>query len=75
MEPPKNGPKWPKNGHLGLKINVLGPGGADLGRFGALRLFSGPRGSSQYIYVILGWGAHWNPLKMARNGQKMAIWA
>ena len=74
MEPPKNGPKWPKNGHLGLKINVLGPGGADLGRLGFLRLFLGPRGSSEYLYEILGVGAHWNPQQMVKKGKKMDIW-
>ena len=74
MEPPKNGPKWPKNGHLGLKINVLGPGGADLGRLGFLRLFLGPRGSSEYLYEILGVGAHWNPRQMVKKGKKMDIW-
>ena len=74
MEPPKNGPKWPKNGHLGLKINVLGPGGADLGRLGFLRFFLGPRGSSEYLYEILGVGAHWNPRQMVKKGKKMDIW-
>ena len=48
--------KWPKMAYLGPKINVLGPGGADLVRFGALRLFSGPRGSSKYMYVFSGRG-------------------
>ena len=75
MEPPKNGQKWPKNGHLGLKINILGPGGADFGRLGLLRLFAGLKGSTEYLYAILGWGSHWNPLQMAKKGQKMAIWA
>ena len=28
-----------KNGHFGLKINVLGPEGADLGRLDALKSF------------------------------------
>ena len=74
MEPPKNGTKWPKNGHLGLKINVLGPEGADLGRLGFLRLFLGPRGSSEYLYEILGVGACWNPRQMVKKGKKMDIW-
>ena len=73
MEPPANDQQGPKNGYLCLKINVLVPGGADLGRLGFLRLFLGPRGSSEYLYEILGVGAHWNPLQMVKKGQKMAI--
>ena len=64
-----------KSGNLGLKINVFGPGGAYFGRLGALRLFAGLRGSSEYLCEILGWGGHWNPLQMTKKGQKMAICA
>ena len=66
--------KLPKMAYLGPKINVLGPGGADLGRLGFLRLFLGPRGSSEYLYEILGVGAHWNPRQMVKKGKKMDIW-
>ena len=52
--------KKAKNGHLGLKINVLGPGGADFGRLGALGFFRS-YGSSEYLYVILGWGSIGTP--------------
>ena len=61
---------WPRNGNLGLKINALGPGGTDLGRLGALGFSSGPRGSSEYLYSILGRRDHWNPLKMAKRAKK-----
>ena len=54
LELPKNGQKWPTMGHFGLKTNILGPRVADLGRLGALRLFSGPKGSTEYLYAVLG---------------------
>ena len=52
-----------------------GPGGVDLGRLGALRLLSGPRGSSEYFYVILGLGGPLEPPKMAKRWPKVEIWA